>query len=143
MGGATERLVIFSLLIGQLFTLLTLMYNARQARLREERKRVAELQDRIAAREIEVEDRRALAAQVVTTATNVAQHVETTALNIAQHVEQTTARLHKAISDNTEETRQVGQKADAAYTEANHVNTKISDLNERLLQQAKGSGRPH
>jgi len=42
-----------------------------------------------------------------------------------------------AIAENTTETRQATASADRAYTEANHVNIKIENLNQRLLANEK------
>lgn len=123
----------------QFATLFTLMFNARQARLRAERQRVEELEDRKEARKIELEDRATLAAKV-----------EQARVELVSKVDERAGQLHQAIAENTEETKLASQKADAVFVEANHSNTKIttiseriSDLNQRLLDREKNINRPH
>lgn len=43
--------------------------------------------------------------------------------------------LKSMVAENTVLTAQAGEKAELAYSEANHVNLKISDLNSRLLER--------
>jgi len=122
---------VITAVVAQVMTLITLMFNARQARLRREVERREELEDRAALRAVEVEDRKALAAKVI----NVSEA-------LARKVEESSTQIHEAIADNTRETIEVGKRAEAAYTEANHSNVKISDvkneisnLNQRLLER--------
>jgi hypothetical protein len=49
-----------------------------------------------------------------------------------QHTE-----LLQAISENTQVTKETGAAADKAFSEANHANEKIINLNERLIETEK------
>lgn len=129
--------IVAGTVIAQLATLITLMFNARQARLRAERQRAEELEDRAAARKIELEDRAELA-----------RRVERTNDALTIKVDETAQNLHKAIAENTEKTIEVGQQAKVAFAEANHTNDKfhavsqvVSDLNQRLLDQEKRNAK--
>ena len=128
---------VITAVVAQIMTLLTIMFNTRQARLRRETERREELEDRAELRRIEVEDRATLAAKVIASSTD-----------LAKKVAETTVSIHEAIADNTRETIKVGEKADAAYVEANDsnlkvksINKEISDLNQRLLDREKGKSR--
>jgi hypothetical protein len=105
--------IVIGNIVAWMGTLITLIFNAHQARRREERKRLADIEDRNYVRAIELEDRQAL----------------------ARKVDAVSVKLHAAIEENTRETREAGQKSHAAYTEASQMSTKISDLNQRLLQR--------
>ena len=48
------------------------------------------------------------------------------------------AALHQAVQENTLLTAEGVRQAERAYQEANHVNTKISDLNAQLLRTKNG-----
>lgn len=50
-------------------------------------------------------------------------------------------RIEKKLDDNTAVTKEASQHAQEAYTEANHVNLKIADLNEALLAQGEDRAR--
>jgi hypothetical protein len=116
------------------------------------------LDDRTARdRQWALEDRRelaaTLAAKVEASAATVAATVEATASTLAAkvaadhstlrgQVDKAEASANKAVEDltvlmreNTTLTSEVGRQAAAAYSEANHVNLKISDLNKRLLER--------
>lgn len=119
---------IVAAIIGQIVTLITLVYNSKQQRLREERNH-----------RWEVEDRAALATKVVQTSDALAAKVLQTSDALASTVVQTTAGIQAAIADNTIKTEQATTAAHEAFKEANNVNNKISDLNNRLLDQERKS----
>src|SRR4051794_7498790 len=87
-------------LIAQIFTLITLRFNAKQAKEKDDQHRAWEVEDRKAS----------LAA--------------TSALS--QHVQASGERLAAAIADNTQKTVNAASAADAAFAEANSVNEKIA-----------------
>jgi gas vesicle protein len=117
MNGADTSLAlvigVVATIIAQMATFLTLVFNARQQREREER-----------LRQWELEDRQMVAKKVVESSQMLANVVA------QQHQE-----LTEAISENTSKTDQAITAADSAFKEANHVNIKISDLNKRLLDR--------
>lgn len=57
--------------------------------------------------------------------------------SVASVVDTATKLATGAVSELKEMVTKVGEKADAAYTEANHVNIKIGDLNAALLRVAE------
>jgi CheY-like chemotaxis protein len=89
-------------LIAQIFTLITLRFNAKQAKEKDDQHRAWEVEDRKAS----------LAA--------------TSALS--QHVQASGERLAAAIADNTQKTVNAASAADAAFAEANSVNEKIAAI---------------
>lgn len=60
-------------------------------------------------------------------------------LSISSMVEQKHKEVMGAIAKNTDRTEAAATAAHEAYTEANHVNQKIQDLNKRLLEQEHGT----
>ncbi len=109
MDGATTALLITS--IGALVKLFWSDYQADRRAVRE--------------REWAMEDRQQVAAKLATSVNAKA------AENTAQ-LEQ----LHVAIKENTELTNDVGDKAEAAYKEANSINLKIENIGIKLLDRA-------
>jgi len=89
-------------------TMLIIMFNARQARLRREENR-----------KWEIEDRAELARKVLATSETLARRVEQSGTELTTHIEKATDAAHRA------------------FKEANDVNGKIEDLNRRLLQRDK------
>lgn len=75
-----------------------------------------------------IEDRERVAAELAATLKSETQALATT-------LTKETVAARKAVAENTVAIQEVKVAADAAYKEANHVNLKISDLNERLIKQ--------
>lgn len=55
--------------------------------------------------------------------------------DLVNRQETSLARIEAKLDDNTRVTEEASQHAQEAYTEANHVNIKIADLNEALIAQ--------
>ncbi len=68
-------------------------------------------------------------------AQQLAAKVESTAAEVADAADVRSMQLQHAIAANTELTGTVGEKADAAFKEANDVNRKIEHIQRRLLER--------
>lgn len=143
---------VIAAVVAQLVTFGSLMFNSRQQRLREERNR-----------KWEVEDRAELAKQVVTTSAQLATKVHETSVELASKVIDTSAALAKtvtdtsavlaekvdattkaitdAIAENTVKTERAAEAAHEAYKEANNVNLKIASLGLKA-QDGNASSSP-
>ncbi len=111
------------------------MWNSRQQRLREERNRKWEMDDRamVAATAVKASDD--LATRVSSTAEVLASKVIETSVQLADTVKKTTeilllrvTQLEQALHDNARLTSEAKAAAQDAYQEANHVNRKIAAL---------------
>jgi len=146
-----ERLFYLTALgavLAQLIVFITLVFNARQARVIAERTRKWEVEDRavLATHVTDTSSKLAekvhmtselLAAKVMTTSQDLATKVLETSAALEKKVEASNAAIADAIKENTLKTDASALAAREAYTEANHVNVKISDLNERLLSNER------
>jgi methyl-accepting chemotaxis protein len=141
---------VLGVVVAQLATFATLVFNARQQRLREERVRGWEVQDRAMLARTVTETSERLAATVTnqhgsvvaaiadnTHKTEEATQKATEAFQEANHVNNKIAHLNAAIIDNSTKIEQAIAGAHEAYREANHVNSKISELQQRLLTQER------
>jgi len=130
---------LIAVALGQIATLATIIVNGALTRSREHAK--AKRDDDIAERNRRwlIEDRAALAAtlqaKVEATAATVAATAELTAHKLALKVaeDQRLAAAHvetitAALAENTRLTVGVGERAEAAYQEANSVNLKIAEI---------------
>ena len=75
----------------------------------------------------ELEDRQAKDL-VKKTLEEATEDLKKTSDETAARLAVSTADIKKGLEQNTKLTRQVGKKADAAYSEANHVNRKIEEV---------------
>ena len=133
--------------IGQIATLATILVNGALVRSREKAK--AQRDDDIAERNRRwlIADRAALAAtlqaKVDATAATVAATAERTAhtlaLKVAEDQRLAAAQTQQHVDAIVGAVAVVGEKADAAYTEANTVNLKIEAYGAGLTELAKAS----
>jgi len=141
---------VLATFLASLTTFMTLVYNGRQQRLREERARRWEIEDRALLAKQVMDTSSALAQTAAqqhdvvvaaiadnTTKTELSTEKATEAFREANHVNHKIADLNSAIIDNSSKIEEAIAGAHAAYEEANHVNNKISQLQERLLVQEK------
>ncbi len=124
---------IVFVVVGQIITFATLIWKDRQAAADRREQRANDVQDRQEQRENDLADRASLAAKVAADAEALRQHVaaeaEITRANTVAHADE----LRTAIQQNTAVTEEAKQVAKEAFVEANHVNNKISNLQEQLL----------
>ncbi len=73
-------------------------------------------------------------AKAVQVATELAATVDAKAMAVASLSEHRSQQIQAALAENTALTGMVGDKADAAYNEANQVNEKIKSLGEHLMK---------
>jgi len=115
-------------IVAQLCTLIIIMFNARQARLRREEQRRWDMEDRAALAKKVVETSTALADKVIKTSIKLAKSVKSTGDDLTKHVSQTAKDLTVRVDGATD-------AAHEAYKEANNVNMKIENLNKRLISE--------
>ncbi len=150
----------YSAAIIGLVTLLTVIWNSRQQRLKEERLRKWEIDDRAVVAAKVADASNALAARVAMTSDVLAIKVTQTAADLAQKVIDTSLSLahtvtvtgellqdkvrvlEAAIAENSKLTVEAKQAARDAFVEANHVNNKIAALGLANIAAASDARPP-